>query len=142
MDVWAIIAISEGALAILMAGTWYWVSRQHTQYSGWRQRASLIALALPTLALVIDLALATVAHLRPLRELDDASLRGGWYAFAGSVSLWSLLATGPLSLSGLILAIVGKRIPRVAAAIWAFLILVTFFVNLALAANSFHGNAP
>ena len=142
MDVWAIIAISEVALAILMASTWYWVARQHAGYPGWRQRASLTALALPTIALVIDFGLATVAHLHPLRDMDDASLRAGSHAFAGSLWLWSLLATGPLSFGGLILVVVGKGIPRVSAAIWSSLALGIFFVNLALAVNSFHGNAP
>jgi hypothetical protein len=141
MDVWEMIAILEGALAILIAGTWYWVLRQHGEYSGWRQRASLTALALPTLALVINLALATVVHLRPLRDLDDASLRGGWQAFGGSLWVWSLLATGPLSFCGLILVVVGKGMPRVAAAIWSFLTLGIFFLNLTLAVNSFHGDA-
>src|SRR5258708_26259516 len=130
MDGWGIIAISEGALAILLAATGYWVSRQHAGYPGWRQRASLIALALPTLALVINLALATVAHLRPLRALDDASLRGGWHAFAGSVSFCSLLPTGPLAVRGLTLGILGNGLPRFAAVIWSFLALGLVFLNL------------
>ena len=54
--------------------------------------------------------------------------------------LWSLLATGPLSFCGLILVIVGKGIPRFAAAVWSFLALGIFFAHLALAVNSFHGD--
>lgn len=138
MNVPGIIALSEGALAIFMAGTWWWVFHQQNVYVGWRRTASLVGLALPTVALVVELVLAAVVHFRPLDALDAASLRGGWSAFAGRLWVWSLIATGLLSFCGLVLGILGKGNPRVAAVLWSSLVLGSFFVNLILAVNSFH----
>jgi hypothetical protein len=93
-----IIAISEGVLAIFMAGTWWWVLRQQFVYVGWRRTASLAGLALPTLALIVELVLATVIlHYRSLDALDAATLRGGLSAFGGRLWMWSFLATGLLA---------------------------------------------
>lgn len=139
MTVPQIITISEGALAVFMAGTWLWVLRQQVVYVGWRRTASLAGLALPTLALIVELVLAAVIlHYRSLDALDATTLRGGWSAFGGRLWMWSFLATGLLSFCGLVLAILGKGNPRVAAAVWSSVVLGSFFVNLVLAVNSFH----
>ncbi|PYT98587.1 MAG: hypothetical protein DMG38_15240 [Acidobacteria bacterium] len=62
-----IIAVSEGVLAVFIAGTWWWVLRQQDVYVGWRRTASLAGLALPTVALIVELVLeAVVAHYRSL----------------------------------------------------------------------------
>lgn len=134
-----IVAILEGVLAVCMAGTWWWVLHHQEAYVGWRRTASLAGLALPTVALIVELVLvAVVAHYRSLEALDAASLRGGWSAFGGRLWVWSFFATGLLSFCGLVLAIVGKGNPRVAAAVWSSLVLCSFFANLVLAVNSFH----
>lgn len=139
MTVPQIMAISEGALAVFMAGTWWWVLRQQVVYVGWRRTASLAGLALPTLALIVELVLAAVIlHYRSLDALDAATLRGGWSTFGGRLWMWSFLATGLLSFCGLVLAILGKGNPRVAAAVWSSVVLGSFFANLVLAVNSFH----
>lgn len=133
------IAYPEAVLGVLMIGTWWWVLRQRVEYAGWRRTASLVGLALPTLALIIELLLAGIlAHYGSLRNLDEASLRGGWPAFVGRALLGLSLATGLLSFGGLVLAVVGKGNPRIAAVIWSCVILGTFFVNLVLSVNSFH----
>jgi hypothetical protein len=134
-----IMAGSEAVLAIFIGGTWWWVLRQQDAYVGWRRTASLTALALPTVALIVELVLAAVvAHYRSLEALDAASLHGGWSALGGRLWVWSFFATGLLSFCGLVLAIVGKGNPRVAAAVWSSLVLGSFFANLVLAVNSFH----
>ena len=130
---------SEGVLAIFIGGTWWWVLRQENAQVGWRRTASWVGLALPTAALIIELWLAAVvAHYRSLEALDTASLRGGWSAFGGRFWLWSFFATGLFSFCGLLLAIIGKGTPRVAAAVWSSIVLGSFFINLVLAVNSFH----
>jgi hypothetical protein len=69
-----IIAVSEGVLAVFIAGTWWWVLRQQDAYVGWRRTASLAGLVLPTVALILELVLvAVVVHYRSLEALDAAS---------------------------------------------------------------------
>src|SRR5205807_9009827 len=69
-----IMAVSEGVLAVFIAGTWWWVLRQQDPYVGWRRMASLAGLVLPTVALVVELVLAAVvAHYRSLEALGAAS---------------------------------------------------------------------
>lgn len=139
MNVPEMIATSEGVLAIFMAGTWWWVLRQHDVYVGWRRMASLAGLGLATIALIIELVLAAeLAYYGSLEAWDAASLRGGWSAFEGWLWVCSFFAAGLLSFCGLVLATVGKGNPRIAAAVWSTLILGTFFANLILAVNSFH----
>ena len=133
-----VIALFEGVLGIFVAGTWRWVLRHQDVFAGWRRKVSVVALALPTVALVIELGLAVVAVFLTLEELDTASLRGGWYAAIGWLWLSSLAATGLLPLWGLILAAVGKGRPGVAAALWSSVVLGIFLVNLVLTINSFH----
>lgn len=139
METFGIMTMFEGGLILLMAGTWWRVLRRHEPYVGWRRVASLAGLALPTLALLIELGLtADVAHYGSLEASDAASVRGGWAALEARLWLWSFFAVGLLSLSGLILAIVAKGSPRLAAALWSFMVLGSFFVNLVLSVNSFH----
>lgn len=138
MDVLRILAVSEGASAVLIAGTWYWVLRQGSSYENWRTKASFAALILASIAVVVQLVLAIVTQFRPLEALDSASLRGGGNALAAHLWLWSFFATGLLSFGGLALAVLGKGSARFPAGVWSFVVLGLFFVNLVLAVNSFH----
>lgn len=128
----------EGALVVLIVGTWYWVLRHGNIYANWRNRASFAALILASAAVAIQFALTIVAQFRPLESLDAASLRGDGNAFVAHLWLWSFFATGILSFLGLALAILGKGNPRIPAGVWSFIVLAVFFVNLILAVNSFH----
>jgi hypothetical protein len=134
----AMITISEGVSGILIAATWWWVVRQHVMYAGWRRKASLLALAVATVALALEFLLAVVLHLRSLDALDAASRQGGWPAFVGRAWIWSFMATGVLSFCGLMLAALGQGSPRLAGALWSSLVLGFFIVSLVLAVNSFH----
>jgi hypothetical protein len=138
MDVLRILAVSEGASAVLIAGTWYWVLRQGSSYGNWRTKASFAALILASIAVIVQLVLAIVSQFRPLEALDSASLKGGWNAFAAHAWLWSFFATGLLSFCGLALAVLGKGNARLPAGVWSVVVLGLFFVNLVLAVNSFH----
>lgn len=69
MDVLKVLAVSEGASAVLIAGTWYWVLRQGTSYENWRTKASFAALILASIAVVVQLTLAIVTQFRPLAAL-------------------------------------------------------------------------
>ena len=134
----AMITISEGASGILIAATWWWVVRQHEVYPGWRRRASLLALVVPTVALAHELLLTAVLYFRSLNALDAATLQGGWLAFVGRLWVWSFMGTGVLSFCGLVLAALGQGSPRLAGAVWSCLVLGFFLVSLVLAVNSFH----
>lgn len=138
MDVLRVLAVSEGASAILIAGTWYWVLRQGSSYETWRTKASFAALILASIAVVVQLVLAMITQVRPLEALDSTSLRGGWSAFAGHLWLWSFFATGLLSFAGVALALLGKGTARIPAGVWSFVVLGLFVVSLVLAVNSFH----
>lgn len=138
MDLLKILTVSEGASAVLIAGTWYWLLRQGSSYENWRTKASFAALILASIAVVVQLMLAVVTQFRPLEALDSASLKGGWNAFVAHLWLWSFFATGLLSFGGLALAILGKGTARIPAGLWSFVVLALFFVNLVLAVNSFH----
>jgi hypothetical protein len=138
MDVPKLLAISEGASAVLIAGTWYRVARQGNVYANWRNKASFVALLLASIAVAVQLALAIFTQFHPLEALDTASLKGGGSAVVAHLWLWSFFATGSLSLAGLALAILGKGSPRVPAGVWSCIVLGMFFINLVLAVNSFH----
>ncbi len=133
-----IVVISEWVLGVFLAGTWYRVSRKGEAGGSWRQRASLGALALPSVALGLELVLVMAARFRLLEALDVASPNGEWAVLGGRVWVFSLLSAGILSLCGLLLAAIGKGSPRVAGAVWSSMALGTFLANLVLAVNSFH----
>lgn len=133
-----IVVISEWVLGILLVGTWYRELERNGVRRSVRQRASLVSLALPTIALGIGLVLVTGAHFRILEALDRVSPGGKWVVFGARVWIWSLLSTGVLSLCGLVLAAIGEGSPRAPGAVWSSLVLGTFFVNVALAVHSFN----
>jgi hypothetical protein len=138
-NAFAVIAFPEGLLSVFIAATWWRVLRRQHEYVGPRHTASLVALALPTAALLIEPLLAgMVAPYGSLSGLDEAALRGGWPAVVAWLALGLSFATGLLPLAGLVLAMLAKGSPRIPAAIWSCVVLGTSFVNLFLAVNSFH----
>jgi hypothetical protein len=90
------------------------------------------------MALAIQFALVVVTCFRPLERLDSAGLRGGWNALLAYLWLGSFFATGVLAFCGLVLAILGKGTPRIAAGVWSLVVLGMFLVNLVFFVNSFH----
>jgi hypothetical protein len=138
MDVPKMLVMSEGASILLIAVTWYWVSRQGSVYATWRNKASFLALVLASIAAAVQLALAIFTQFHPLEATDTASLKGGGNAVVAHLWLWSFFATGLLSFVGLVLAILGKGNPRVPAGVWSCIVLGLFLANLVLAINSFH----
>lgn len=133
-----IVVISEGVLGVLLVGTWYRESQRNGVHHSVRQRASLVSLVLPTIALGVGLVLVTGAHFRLLEALDRVSPGGKWVVLGARVWIWSLLSTGVLSLCGLVLAAIGEGSPRALGAVWSSLVLCTFLLNLVLAVNFFH----
>ena len=138
MDVPKLLAVSEGTSVVLIAGTWYWVSRQGNVYANWRNKASFVALVLASIAVAVQFALAIFTQFHSLEALDTASLKGGGNAVVAHLWLWSFFAAGLLSFAGLALAILGKGSPRLPAGVWSSIVLGMFIVNLVLAVNSFH----
>ena len=138
MDISKLLAVSEGTSAVLIAGTWYWVSRQGNVYANWRNKASFVALVLASIAVAVQFALAIFTQFRSLETLDTASLKGGGKAVVAHLWLWSFFVAGLLSFAGLALAILGKGSPRLPAGVWSCIVLGMFIVNLVLAVNSFH----
>jgi hypothetical protein len=138
LDPWAIIAILGSALGILLVGTWCLVLRRGETFVGWRRKASLVSLVLPSAALVVLVAISTTAHFHPLNEIDDASLRGGWHVLVDILWLCTHFATGLLPICGFVSAMLGNGRPRVAGAMWSAATFVLFLFSLILAVNSFH----
>jgi len=138
MDPWAIIAILGGALGIPLVRTWWVVLRREETYVGWRRKASLVSLVLPSAALVILVAISTTAYFHPLNEMDDASLRGGWRVFVDILWLCTHLGTGVLPICGFVSAMLGNGRPRLPGAAWSAIIFMMFLVTLILSVNSFH----
>lgn len=131
--------VSEGMLAVFMAGTWWRVLGQQDSSTGWRRTASLVGLAFPTVALIVQLVLlAVAARYGTLEAMDASTLSGGWSALAGRVWMWSFFLTGLLAFCGLTLGTIGRGNLRIPAAVWSSLMLGCFFVSLILAVNSFH----
>ena len=138
MDVPKLLAVSEGTSVALIAGTWYWVSRQGNVYANWRNKASFVALVLASVAVAVQFVLAIFTQFRSLDALDTASLQGGGNVVVAHLWLWSFFAAGLLSFAGLVLAILGKGSPRLPAGVWSCIVLGMFIVELVLAVNSFH----
>ncbi|PYV54966.1 MAG: hypothetical protein DMG91_13330 [Acidobacteria bacterium] len=138
MDVPKLLAVSEGTSVALIAGTWYWVSRQGNVYANWRNKASFVALVLASVAVAVQFVLAIFTQFRSLDALDTASLQGGGNVVVAHLWLWSFFAAGLLSFAGLVLAILGKGSPRLPAGVWSCIVLGMFIINLVLAVNSFH----
>jgi hypothetical protein len=136
MDILRIIALSEVAAGVLIAWTWLRVVRRGNFCADWRHRASLAALVLASIALAIQF--AVVASFPLLKAHDPAGLRGGWNEFVGYLWLGSFFATGLLAFCGIVLAILGKGSPRIAAGLWSFGVFGMFLVNLVLFINAFH----
>ncbi|MCU1343308.1 MAG: hypothetical protein JWN92_2731 [Candidatus Acidoferrum typicum] len=138
MGAWAIIPILGVALGIGISGTWLSVLSGSNTYLGWRRRASLMSLLLPTIGLVMLIASSITVYFLPLQTLDDHSMQGGWYAFLAYVLLFAQIAEGVLPICGLVSAMLGIGTPRLAGAMWSAVIFSLFFVSLILAVNSFH----
>jgi hypothetical protein len=88
--------------------------------------------------MALALQLAAVASFPLLKAQDTAGLRGGWNAFVGYLWLGSFFATGLLAFCGIVLAILGKGSPRIAAGLWSSGVFGMFLVNLVLFINAFH----
>jgi hypothetical protein len=95
----------------------------------------VLGLALPAVALAIEIAVSTTAHFYPLRESEEA---GGLHAVVAMFIAIGLIVVGLLSLAGLVSALLGEGRPRIEAVVWSFLVFATFLVNQVLAINSFH----
>lgn len=132
-------AILEGSLAIFLSGAWWWVMRQPRETAGWRYKASLAGLALPTFALVVQLILTGVeAPFGSLAALDEASLQRHLPPYVGGLWVCSFFSVGLLSVCGLALALAGKGGLRILGVLSSALVLGDFLINLVLAVNSFH----
>jgi hypothetical protein len=138
LDVPGTMATCEVVLGVFILGTWWRVRRKGGVCPGWRNRASLLALAFASAALVIAITVAAVWHFQSLDSLDMASTKRGWAALGAYLWLAGLMATGLLSLCGIVLAVLGKGSPRLAGAIWSLLVSAIFFVNLFFFVNAFH----
>ncbi|PYV91658.1 MAG: hypothetical protein DMG90_06390 [Acidobacteria bacterium] len=92
MDVPKLLAVSEGTSVALIAGTWYWVSRQGNVYANWRNKASFVALVLASVAVAVQFVLAIFTQFRSLDALDTASLQGGGNVVVAHLWLWSFFA--------------------------------------------------
>ena len=131
MDIMGFMAVCAGVLCFLLALNWYFVLRRKVAYIGWRRRAALIALAIPSSALCGELVLTVTAHYYPLNKTNDSGL--------GS-NAWAVLfiAVGLLTFCGPIAAIIGEGTPRISSIVWSIVAFGFFFVTGFIFMNSFH----
>jgi hypothetical protein len=108
MDAGDIIALSEG---LLLAGTWGWVLRIKRVWSGWREKSALSGLLCATIALVCDLIHAVLLHSEG--------------TFAVILVMVTLVGGLLLGTAGIVLGILGKGTPRVAAVVWSCFVLLS-----------------
>jgi uncharacterized YccA/Bax inhibitor family protein len=110
MDAGDIIAVSEG---VLLSGTWTWVFRTKRNWVGWREKSALAGLLCASGAVVLDLILTVVMHFR-----GDSNL-------AAIIFLAAFLAGILLGTAGIVLGILSKGTPKIAALIWSSVVLAT-----------------
>lgn len=114
MDAGDIVAISEG---VLLAGTWVWVLRVKRSWPGWREKSAIWGFICASVAILADLVLTVVMHLR------------GESAFAGILFLATIVASVLLGLAGIVLGTLGKGTPRLATLAWSLVVLASVAVT-------------
>jgi hypothetical protein len=112
-----IFAISEG---VLLAATWGWSLRTKRDWVGWREKAALFGLVCASAAIVADLILTVVMHYR------------GESDFAAIFFLVTVATSVLLGLAALVLGIVGKGTPRIAALAWSLVVLGSAVITIFL----------
>jgi hypothetical protein len=134
-----VIALCDGALAVLMAVEWRGLLARRHRDTGWRSRASLVGFGMATVVLLLELVIAGAAlRYGSLGALDEASQQGGTSAALAIVVLCSLVAAGILSLGAVILTLVGTGPRRASTVVCSAAVLLGFVVMLVVAINSFH----
>jgi hypothetical protein len=123
VDVGDIIALSEG---ILFAGTWIWVLRAKRSWIGWREKSAFFGFLCVSLAVILDLFLTAVMHLR-----GDSN-------FAATLFTVTFIAGILLSIAGMVLAIMGKGTPKVATLIWSALVLISAGATVVVMVTAIH----
>ena len=130
------ILVFEGALVILLVTVWWRVLRQHSEYLNWKRKASLIALICPTAALGLEFVCSRLFYLEGTRAVNRDSDRPSLHDDLNLVFL--VFTPGVLSIFGIVAAMLGVERPRLAGAVFSFLVVVPCIFNLVLAGNSFH----
>ena len=123
LDSGDIFAISEG---VLLGATWAWTLRVKREWHGWREKAALFGFVSASIAIFADLILTVVMHFR------------GESMFAGVLFLVTAVGGSLLGLAAMILGIVGKGTPRIAALAWSLVILGTAVATLFMIASQAH----
>jgi hypothetical protein len=115
MDAGDIIAISEG---VLLAGTWVWVLQVKRVWSGWREKAALAGFLCASVAVLADLVLTVVMHYR------------GEGTLAATLFMVAVVAGLLLGTAGIVLGFLGKGTPKIAALVWAGLVLLSVAITV------------
>jgi cytochrome bd-type quinol oxidase subunit 2 len=115
MDAGDVVAITEVAL---IGVTWALTLRREQDFQGRRSKLAVSALALPTVAVVLDLALTAITHFHS----PDS--------FVAQLWAYTVIFTLVVGVCGLALAIVGKGSPRIAAMVWSSWALIVAIYNI------------
>jgi cytochrome bd-type quinol oxidase subunit 2 len=113
------VAALEG---VMLVATWARLWRSQQTYVGWRRKASFAGLVCASIALALDLVLTVILH---FRRTDDRT--------AAQIYLLFLSSMGLMALCGLVLGILGRGRPRVAAIVWSCFVLALFAGTIAIA---------
>jgi hypothetical protein len=117
------VAISEG---VALAGTWFWVLRRKVDRIGMRRRLATYAFGTASMSVVFDLILTVILH---FHQNPDDAVAGLAYVVLFPLGIVTALA-------GLVLGLVAKGVPRIAAIAWSLVMLATGAVTVFLIAKS------
>jgi hypothetical protein len=124
MDVGDAVGLVEAGL---ISVTWALVLRRKPDFQGWRRKLAVSALACPTVAVALDLAVTAIMHFHS----PDS--------FVAQLWAYAVMGTLVLGVCGLALAIFGRGSPRIAAIVWSSWALVVAVYNIAVATSGFAG---
>ena len=117
------IATLEG---FALAATWFWVLRRKIARDETRRKLAIYAFAVASLSVVLVLVLTAILHFH--QNPDDA--------FAGKAYLFLFPAAALAALIGLVLGLVAKGPPRIAAVLWSLVMLASAAFTVYLIAIS------
>lgn len=123
MDFGDYVAVTEG---VALAGTWFWVLRRNIERNEKRRKLAMYALASASLSVVLDLILTVILHWR--QNPDDA--------IAGKAYLLLFPLSALTALIGLVLGLIAKGTPRIAAVLWSLVMLTSAAFTTYLIAKS------
>ena len=119
MDTGDYVALAE---AVGLAGTWLWVLRRNVERQEIRRKLALYAFGAASLSIILDLILTVILHFH--QNPDDDIAARAWLILFPSGALTALI--------GLVLGLIGKGTPRIAAVVWSLVMLISVAITVSM----------